>query len=649
MRFCILLLIFCFWTNLMFSQGNTQGLDFSSLSDDIPTNLTRAEEQEKLGNLKEATRFFNQAASIYWEKKDYTNAINYFEKSISINEKLNNETGIYALYSNLAMIYADKLDYNKSADYFQKTLVGRKKRKDKVGIISAQINLSVILNNLKRYEESAGHLEGALQNSMVMKDTKQMSSCYLLLAEVYEKMGNEAKYKENMNLHNTFRTAALRENEYKIKEMKRLTEKQKQENEILESKKKIQELEIQNKALTIVQKEKELEESKTKQLSLMEQMSKADLIVAYLRQDSIRKYRENEVKALKIKEINEKNETQRQQQALIRNSLIVGALLLLVIMAILARRYQEKKKSNELLLQKNHEILEAQSEIITQKDYIWEQNHRLEIAFEEIKEKNKDITDSIQYASYIQKAMLPNITEIQKTFNNSFVFFQPRDVVSGDFYWFYEVNDIAFMAAVDCTGHGVPGAFMSMIGDSLLKQIVKDHKIYQAELILKKLHEEITHQLQQNTTENRDGMDIALVVWNKKTKILQFAGAHNPLFYIKDGQVGEVKGDKKGIGGYTKVMKTLEQDFDHHIFDLNDTKEFIFYIYSDGYQDQFGGGENGELNRKFMSKKFKELLFNIHQKPFDEQKQILKTSIDNWQGSQRQMDDILVVGAKINL
>ncbi len=643
--FAISLFVFClfiFWisNSNALAQG---GQDFSSLPDDIATNMVRAEEQEKLGNLKETTRYLNQIASIYWEQKNYPKAIEFYEKSINFNQKLSNETGIYALYSNLAMIYADIQDYPKSAEYFQKTLVGRKKYKDKVAIISAQINLSVVLNNLKRYQESIEQLEGALTNSITIKDTKQMNSCYLMLAEVYDKIGNEKKYREYLDLYNVFRTQALKESEVKMSRMNEKIKLQSKENEILESKKKIQELELQNKALALNQKEQELEKSETEKLSLLEKMTKSELLVQYLKQDSIRKAKENEWKAFKIKKINEENESQRKQQALIRNALIIGGILLLIILAILAMRYQEKQKSNKMLLLKNTEIMEAQKEIIIQKDYIWEQNHKLEFAFDEIKEKNKDITDSIQYASYIQKAMLPSISEIQSVFADSFVLFQPRDVVSGDFYWFFQKDELAIMAAVDCTGHGVPGAFMSMIGDSLLKQVVKDKKIYEAGLILKTIHEGVTIQLQQDTTANRDGMDIALVVWNKKTKILQFAGAHNPLFYIKDGVVGEIKGDKKGIGGYTKVMKTLESEFESHNIDLNNAKECTFYLYSDGYQDQFGGAEN----RKFMSRKFKDLLLSIHTLPFDQQKIMLKNIFEEWKGTENQMDDVLVMGAKI--
>ncbi|MCB1176998.1 MAG: cyclic nucleotide-binding domain-containing protein [Leptospiraceae bacterium] len=278
-------------------------------------------------------------------------------------------------------------------------------------------------------------------------------------------------------------------------------------------------------------------------------------------------------------------------------------------------------------------------------DEIKEQKKNLEISYKEIEEKNYHITQSISYAKKIQKSILPTKDLILQSLPDSFILFRPRDVVSGDFYWFYEHkdkknknNNFTIIAAVDCTGHGVPGALMSMIGNGLLNDIVKVRKITNPSEILNELNIGVEIALNQKRTDIRDGMDIALCKIIPFKKEIQFSGAMNSLYYIGNNHFSEIKGERKSIGGGNSDSI---KEFKLHTIKL--TSSTIIYIYSDGYMHQFGG----EHNKKFSSRKFKELLFNIHNLPMPEQKFILEKEMVEWMGQNDQLDDMLVIGVKI--
>lgn len=278
---------------------------------------------------------------------------------------------------------------------------------------------------------------------------------------------------------------------------------------------------------------------------------------------------------------------------------------------------------------------------------------------EVIAQKNKDITDSITYAQRIQEAILPTKQEIQAIFSQNFVFYQPRDIVSGDFYWITQTevqpiyeeefsskgittvlkkveNEKKIIAAIDCTGHGVPGAFMSMIGESLLNQIVIENKIVEPHLILEELHKKVKSTLRQN----QDGMDMALVVIDEQEKTLKFAGAKNPLVYVLDGKLETIKGSRFSIGGNNLSQKVT---FDCHEIPLE--KPLTFYLFSDGLQDQFGG-KNG---KKFMRKRLHQLLQEVQQYPIQDQKTRIEKAWKNWKQHEEQIDDVLLIGVHLNL
>ncbi len=257
---------------------------------------------------------------------------------------------------------------------------------------------------------------------------------------------------------------------------------------------------------------------------------------------------------------------------------------------------------------------------------------------EELEENHQHITGSINYASRIQGAMLPREDLFKQYFAEHFIMFKPLDVVSGDFYWAKKIDNTLIYATADCTGHGVPGAFVSMLGMSLLNEIIGKNQNYAANKILEELRAAVKISLKQTEKQSlsKDGMDIALCVIDLKTNELQFSGAYNPLYIIRDGELINIKADRQPIGTHGR-----EHAFTNHKIQLQ--KNDILYSFSDGYIDQFGG----KNFRKFMSKKFRKLLLDIHDKPMNKQKIILETEFDKWRGKQEQIDDIVIIGTKI--
>jgi serine phosphatase RsbU (regulator of sigma subunit) len=250
--------------------------------------------------------------------------------------------------------------------------------------------------------------------------------------------------------------------------------------------------------------------------------------------------------------------------------------------------------------------------------------------------KNRDITDSINYARRIQESLLPHTEQIQDALPNSFVYYKPRDIVSGDFYWFKEIDGKLLLSAVDCTGHGVPGALMSMIGFSKLNEISHKNNADPG-YILEKLDEGVREALstKRYNHESKDGMDMALCSFDLKNKKVQYSGAFRPLIKINGENIEETKGNRYPIGGGSSYIKN---GFTTHEFDIN--KGDCFYMFSDGFPDQFGGPKD----KKFMNKKFKALLQEIQSLSPKEQIFRLDTELGNWRGETDQVDDILVIG-----
>lgn len=336
-----------------------------------------------------------------------------------------------------------------------------------------------------------------------------------------------------------------------------------------------------------------------------------------------------------------------QKNKIIQFIVIVGlGLILLMALGIIMLYSYNLKRSRKLTAELDNRriLLEKQSaELKEQNERIIKANEELKKLYEITNSQNEEIISSINYAKRIQTAILPPETYITELLNEHFILYKPKEIVSGDFYWVKQIKHYIILVSADCTGHGVPGALMSMLGIGYLNEIVQRREVTQANQVLNELRKEIRHSLRQTgkKEESRDGMDMALCVIDSKTNILQYSGAHLPLYLVSDTNgepvLKEISADPMPVGVHFSSDRTFTN---HEIrLEMGDA----FYIFSDGFADQPGG----EKNHRFTSERFKNLLLDIHDRPMYEQKEILEETLTGWMGGNPQRDDVLVIGVRV--
>ncbi|MBK7817436.1 MAG: SpoIIE family protein phosphatase [Sphingobacteriaceae bacterium] len=310
------------------------------------------------------------------------------------------------------------------------------------------------------------------------------------------------------------------------------------------------------------------------------------------------------------------NDAEKKKQSIITISVSVGLILMFIIIVIISRSLKQNKQKNKIITEQKHEV-EKQKELV--------------------EDKQKEILDSINYAQRIQKAILAREEEIKHHLKNSFLFYRPKDIIAGDFYFFEVTDTYIFYAAADCTGHGVPGALMSVVCSNSLSRSVKEFGLVKPGEILDKTRELVVETLRKSGEEVKDGMDISLLCISRNNlSNIQWSGANNPLWYINNNNLVEIKADKQPIG-----LADNKKPFTSH--SLNLSKDDVLFLFTDGYADQFGGPKA----KKFKYKQFQELLLANSSKSMNEQLDILTHSFEKWKGSLEQVDDVCVVGIRI--
>ncbi|MCF6241412.1 MAG: tetratricopeptide repeat protein [Bacteroidales bacterium] len=579
----------------------------------------KADKYRANGDYREESDCYNKIATIWWEHNYFSQAADYYIKSLEINKKLANANGIAMINSNLALIYADNGEYEKALEYFDKTLSIRKSRKEKIGIIAARINMSVVLNNLKRYDESIKHLNAALDIAREMNDYTQMRSCYGMLSETYEKAGNLEKSMYYFELYKTFNELVEGK---KVTKAYNYAKEQELKRKLAEKENQIKELELIKKNYEIITTKKNLIKTEKEKVSLLDTISIKELKIKYL---------ENQKKLAQA--IAQKN------KLLIRNIIYI-TLIISLLLFIFIFFYFQKLKSYKILRIKNAEISQKNEEIQIQKNNIETLLAETSLAHESIKK-------SIDYAAFIQKAMINKTPKLSEYFPNSFILYKPKDIVGGDFYWYSKVGTKIIVAAVDCTGHGVPGAFLTILGNNLLNRIVNISGLTMPGAILKQMHIEVGKSLNQENSNNKDGMDMALCTIDTQENKLWFAGANNPLVMFQDNKINVVKGEKYGIAGmanfiFDRMKESGKSEEMYKTHEFNISKDICIYLFSDGYSDQIGGREGKKLKTKY----FINLLEDHHKKPASVQKKYLIDFFEKWKGNEEQVDDIVVIGIK---
>jgi serine phosphatase RsbU (regulator of sigma subunit) len=548
-----------------------------------------------------AAYYSYEIAKVHIEQKQHDKAIEFFNQCITYAKKTSDLTLTCLAYQQLATVYGTKKDYSKSLDNYQKSLKLAEELKKTDLETELLLQIATSQAQLGRYKKAVEPAEKALSTAIQRNDVLLQQKCYELLEGFYSKLGNTSKANEYKNLNsNIIKSKQLEvQSEQTAQKQKKLEQQIKRvtvEKKTVDTQLNQQAQKLQHTEDSLLATKYSLEATASSLQHEKELNEKRQLEIDLLNKDK-------ELTQLQIKE----QDARLKNEALIRNSIIFGIVLLLILAAVLVNGYRKTLAANK-----------------------------------KIDQQNESIKSSINYAKRIQEAMLPKSESQKDLIPDSFILFKPRDSVSGDFYWFKEIKswynpDVVF-AAVDCTGHGVPGAFMSMIGINALNGIIT-RGVAETNQILDSLDAEIRTALQQETSGNVDGMDIALCIHRKEKNIVEFSGAKNPLVYIQNKKLFQVKGDVHSIGG-SKTKR--EFSYKKHIVTID--QPTMIYLFTDGYRDQFGGKDN----TKFMSKKFSNLLFEIHHLPLAEQKEILNKTIEEWKGTHHQTDDILVMGIKLD-
>ena len=674
---------------------------------------------------KGIAKSYSNIGVVYDNKGKYNNAQNYYLKALEIYKEINDKQGEASIYNNLGIIYFYQRNFDKTLEYWFKSINIFEELGNKEGIATLYNNIGIIHFKQSNYLKAKDYYIKALELRKVIGNKQAIATSYFNIGNIYYEIGNELKEKsyydtalyfhfESLNikkeLGNKKGIAGSYNNigtiydilgmvnktlEYYMKSLEiyeslgykqGIAESLKNIGQVYYKTGKIQEaIKYIEKSLYIAKEIGSWDDIKTAYQSLSEAYLKihnyqkafkyqkfyAELQDTILKRESNERFakmqtryetekkdKENEL----LKKENEINNTKLARKNIIIYSVIGGFVLVLALVFLIYNRYKIKKKANEQLALHNEKI-QAQS------DEVEKQRNIAVIQRDRIKEQKQNITDSIHYAQRIQRAILPPQNIINKVLPEHFIFYKPKDIVSGDYYWLTQRDDKIILAAADSTGHGVPGAFMSMLGVAFLNEIVNKSEKLQANLILNRLRENVINSLHQTGKEgeSKDGIDIALIIIDNKTLELQYAGAYNPLYIVRpiisdsnysDNQTGkkddflnshlkysddkykffEIKADRMPIGFHPKAYK----DFTNHIINL--CKGDTVYIFTDGYADQFGG----KSGKKFYYAPFRKLLLDIQDKPMIKQYEILEKTINNWKGDLEQIDDLLVVGVKFN-
>ncbi|MEN8121328.1 MAG: tetratricopeptide repeat protein [Bacteroidota bacterium] len=594
--------------------------------------------------------------NIYFVQSLSSIALGYFESAKEIFDILKDKKGLALVYDKIGFVLLEQDEEDEALKYFINSHYFRKSLRDPELLALSNQNIAEVYLEREEFEKAISFLNDALENFKDDKYQLNIADIEMKIGDIYnydEKYVTAIIYYQNaLKIHKEYehqheiallnnRIASTYFNKKKYSKSKRYcisalniaydydyidikAESYLLMAKILEQTKNIK------KAYEFQKRYARVTDSiiEAKQIS-----QSAEMQVSYEIQQQ-----ENEIEILtKDKELN--NATIAKQRA-IGVGIGGGALFLLVFAIFLYRSNLHKQKTNKILTQQKKDIEDKNDELEIQQKAIIDQNKK-------IQRINEKITGSINYASRIQNAMLPKTESFNDFFKDSFVFFKPRDKVSGDFYWLSknDEEEKVIVAAVDCTGHGVPGAFMSMIGNSYLDQIVNIQKITAPDMILNLLHINVRISLNQEINQVHDGMDLTICVFDYKNNIIEFAGARNSIFYVVNDELTQIRGDVMDIGG---VQREKERKFSKQIIPIE--KDMVLYLFSDGYQDQFGG----KSRQKFMRKPFKEYLLKNHKLPMAEQYYLLGQNFEEWRSCGDdsgtmcdQVDDVLVIGLKL--
>ena len=591
---------------------------------------------KELGDKRGMGSSYTNIGLIYQNQGNYEKALEYHSKSLAVSEELGDKKGMGSSYTNIGNIYKNQGNYEKALEYFSKSLAVSEELGDKKGMGNANNNIGINYKNQGNYEKALEYYTKSLVIYEEIGDKKGMGNSYNKIGITYKEQGNYKKALEyyskslaiqkdigdKQGMADSYHNIGLIFN-YQGNFEKALDYLLKSK-EISQEINSIKDLDETSEALSEVYKKL----GKYKQALEMHElyMETKDSIAKMDAEEELYKF-----------EVDKEYQLKKQADSILHADEII-------IQQAENRAKEEQLKSEK---QRRTGLLVIVGLVLVSLGFVFVQLRKtraqkvvIEGQHEKLNQSHQEITDSINYAKRIQDALMTSAVYIKDVLPESFILFNPKDVVSGDFYWVYRSpkGQIYFTVA-DCTGHGVPGAFMSMIGTSLLNEFIIENNIEDTAEVLTKMRAQIIKSLDQKGLqgENKDGMDMALCKYDPKKGTVQYSGAYNPLIHISKNEINQLKGDSQPVGLHTgKKLPFTNKE-------IQVAKGDMLYIYSDGFPDQFGG----EKGKKYLSGKFKKFLLSISDKPIDEQDRLIKAEFTNWIGDHEQIDDVCVMGVRI--
>lgn len=576
----------------------------------LEASLSAAEIYEEIGDKESLAHTFNDIGVIqyYMGKNDL--ALSYYEKAYTIFQEIGFEGGMAICYTNIANILSEQGDYEKGLEMYFKGLEYDLEVNDPKGIIISKGNIGETYTEMGEYQKAEEFLADALKRAEDHGDQWLLTNPLRGLAGLYRAQGDIDKAlgyaKQSLKVALSIKAKAeIIESYYIISEIEKDAGNYKTALHYWE--------------LYARLKDSLLDESSNHIMLEMEARFRAQ---EQMKEIELLK-KEQEIDELKDREAAMKHEEElreeKNKQVFLWSAL--GVFLIILVLALVG--FRAIRKANRKLADQNETIRKAQED--------------LKNAFEQIEETNKDITDSIRYAKQIQEAIMPDESNIANVLPDAFVFFRPRDIVSGDFYWVHERENEVYFSVADCTGHGVPGAFVSMLCTNLFNQVVIDKGERDPGKILTEVNSRLIAALNKSDKRSSDGMDVTFCRLDKATRQLTVACAMNGAF-IAGKEEHYVVTDKTPIGGHTE----MGHSFSSEVVQL-EQGDHVF-LYSDGFQDQFGG----EKGKKYKSGNFRKLLSRLKEKPTTQMSKVLEEELTAWKGELEQLDDICVLGLRIS-
>ena len=565
---------------------------------------------EKIDDKNGTAAVLNQIGLIYIDQSEYSRALDCYLKSLKIAEEINDKKAMAHSLNSLGVIYNEKGDLSKSLDYYFRSLKIKEEINDKKGIAFSFTNIGVTYKNMGEISKALDYYHKGLSVRKEINDKPGIAVSLSNIAVVLWGQGNieqalEAarrsfQYAKKLGFPVGIRDAShlLGEIYAKSGDYKGAYEMQKLFKKMADS--------LNNQTNKKASIQKSLQYAYEKKTA----------------QDSIKAIDEKRVSEVKLVA----TEASLKQEKTWKLALFGGVVLLMMFAGFIFNRFKVTQKQKQIIETKEQEAL-RQNEVITKQKHL-------------VEEKQQEITSSINYAKRIQSSFLSSEQYISRYLDDYFILYNPRDIVSGDFYWIMENNNSLYVCTADCTGHGIPGAFMSLIGMGVLNEInhSKDN-IYQTDDFLNELRRIIILALnpEGSSEEGKDGMDMVLCRYDFKKMELEYSAANNSFYIIREGNLLEFKPDKIPVGKYLEE----EIPFTRHLISLK--KGDCIYTFSDGYADQFGGAKG----KKLMSRQLKELLISVSDLPMQQQKDKLNCSFNKWKGDLEQVDDVTIIGIRI--